>query len=142
MTSSTTAGFTISASTEYNDDYAAWKACINTNNCEWAMKGNTFPSWWQVQCPSPVTISHIQVSKRIYKEWIDDFTFEGSNDGLTWITLISSIGQIASIENLPGVLNIDINDPTYTPYSYYRIHATSGTGPNPGFTNFQMYGYK
>jgi hypothetical protein len=138
MTSATTDGYTISASIEYNSTYSAWKACDGKANTSWAMKGNKFPSWWQVQCPKPVAISYIELSKRNNtQQWINDFTFEGSNDGLTWTILATSSGKIGSIGIVPSVLRVDNTDTT--PYSYYRIHCTSGVGPDPGFSIFKMY---
>ena len=59
----------------------------------------------------------------------------------TWTTLTSVTGGLASIGLPPNVLPISVNDPTYTAYSYYRISASSTTGPNPGFSIFQMYSY-
>jgi hypothetical protein len=141
MISATTNGFTVSASNEYNSDYAAWKACDASYMTAWAMLGNTFPSWWQVQCPSPVIVSYIQISKRCHHdEFINDFIFQGSNDGITWVDIASSIGELPGIGEYPNVLTVNINDPTNTAYTYYRVYCKSGFGPNPGFSIFQMYG--
>jgi hypothetical protein len=138
MTSATTDGYTISASTEYNITYSAWKACDGKENTSWAMKGNKFPSWWQVQCPMPMAISYIEISKRNNtQQWINDFTFEGSNDGLSWTILTTSNGKIGSIGVVPNVLRVD--NTITTPYTYYRINCASGVGRDPGFSIFQMY---
>lgn len=142
MTSATTSGFTISASTQFDANFAAWKACDGSASTDWAMLGNTFPSTWQVQCPSPVAIWQIQVSKRNGGfEFITSFFFEGSPDGSTWTTLASSTGDLSGIGIPPSVLTVTINDPSYTPYTYYRMRNTAGVGPNPGFAIFQMYAY-
>ena len=138
MTGPTTDGFTISASSEYDSNYTGWNACNGTSS-EWAMNGASFPAWWQVQCPSPVVVRQIKLSKRFCSEWIEAFDFQGSNDGSDWTTLVSSTGQMAPIGLAPDVLTVDINDPTNTPYIYYRIYATAGSGTNPGMGVFQMY---
>jgi hypothetical protein len=139
MTGPTTDGFTISASSEYDSNYAGWNACTGATSSEWAMNGASFPAWWKVQCPSPFVVSQIKLSKRIHQEFIDTFDFQGSNDGSDWTTLVSSIGQLAPIGIAPDSLIININDPTNTPYTYYRIYATAGIGGNPGMAIFQMY---
>jgi hypothetical protein len=142
MTGATTSGFTISASTEFSATYAAWKACDGDSTTDWAMMGSTFPSTWQVQCPQQYAIWKIEVSKRYSgTEYISTFYFEGSSDGSTWTTLAYSTGQVATIGNPPTVLTVNINDPTYTPYTYFRMRNTAGVGPNPGFAIFQMYAY-
>jgi hypothetical protein len=144
MTSTTTSGFTISANSEFSSSFAAWKACDGNSETSWAMNGTTFPSWWKVQCPSPTRIWSIQLSKREgtpSSEWIDSFTIQGSNDNVTFTDLASSMDQMLSIGNTPATLTVLINDPTYTAYTYYRVYCTAGTGPNPGFAIFQMYGY-
>jgi hypothetical protein len=106
------------------------------------MNGATFPSTWQVTCPQPFILWKIEVSKRYTgSEYISTFYFEGSKDGSTWATLAYSTGQMASIGNPPAVLTVNINDPSYTAYSYFRMRNTAGSGPNPGFAIFQMYGY-
>ena len=142
MTSATTSGFTISASTSFSASYAAWLACDGNNLTDWAMSGNGFPSTWQVSCPQEYVIWQIQVSKRAsVGEWIDTFYFEGSKDGSTWVSLAYSTGQMSAIGSVPSVLTVTINDLTYTAYSYFRMRNTAGTGPNPGFAIFQMYAY-
>ena len=142
MTAATTDGFTISASTEFSTTFAAWKACDGSFTTDWAMTGSTFPSTWQVVCPSPNTIWKIEISKRdTGAEYISTFYFEGSQDGTTWTSLAYSTGQLASIGAPPSFLTVNINDPSYTPYSYYRVRSLAGVGPNPGFAYFQMYDY-
>jgi hypothetical protein len=106
------------------------------------MLGNTFPSTWQVQCPQQYALWKVEISKRnTITEWIDTFYIEGSNNGSTWTSLAYSVGQMSAIGAPPSVLTVSINDPSYTPYLYYRVRCIAGTGPNPGFAYFQMYGY-
>jgi hypothetical protein len=142
MAAASQGGFTISASTEFSASYAAWKACDGINSTDWAMLGATFPSWWQVQCPSPLVIWKFEISRRwTGSEYLNNFTFQGSSNGSTWTTLATVVGDLVNIGNPPSLLTVTINDPSYTPYAYYRISATSGSGPNPGFAIFQMYAY-
>jgi hypothetical protein len=142
MTSATTSGFTISASTEFSSSYSAWKACDSNMSSSWAMSGSAFPSYWRVQCPTQYVIWKIEISKRESgTEWIDTFYFEGSNDNTNWNTLVYSTGQVTTIGAPPSILTLLINDSTYTSYSYFRLRCTAGTGPNPGFAYFQMYSY-
>ena len=145
MTSATTSGFTISASSEYSASFAAWLACDGNNSTDWAQVGTTVPVTWQVQCPSPIAIWQFQISKRVsVGEYYSTFYFEGSNNsGSTWNTLAYSSGDLNSIGNVPSLLTVTVNDPTYTPYSLYRIRATAvGAGTsNGGIGIFQMYAY-
>jgi hypothetical protein len=143
MTSSSQAGFTISASSEYTPgNFQAWRACDGSNSTDWATQGIALPIFWQVQCPSPVAIWKFEISQRVGgPEYLVNFTFQGSVNGSSWTTLASVTGGLASIGLPPNVLPVSVNDPTYTPYSYYRISASSTFGPNPGFAIFQMYSY-
>ena len=143
MTSSTTSGFTISASSEFSGTFSGWKACDGNLSTDWAMFGNSFPSTWQVQTPTPVIVWKIEISKRSsVGEYISSFYFEGSNDGTNWTSLLYSNNELPSVGTPPYFLTLNINDPSYTPYMYYRVRNTSGTGPNPGFAYFQMYVYQ
>ena len=144
MTSESQAGFTISASSEFTPgNFQAWRACDGITGTDWAAQGSGFPSWWQVQCPSPVAIWKFEISQRAtdQDEYLSNFTFQGSVNGTAWTTLASVTGNLADIGKPPALLTIPVNDPTFTPYSYYRITGSSGVGPNPGFAMFQMYDF-
>jgi uncharacterized protein YjbI with pentapeptide repeats len=142
MTAATTSGFTISATSEYNSDFAAWKASDNLLSTDWAMLGTPFPCIWKVQCPTQFVIWKIEISKRYGgAEFITSFYFEGSNDDNTWTSLAYSTGQMSSIGSPPSMLTVLIKDSTYTSYSYFRLRCLTGTGTNPGINTFQMYAY-
>ena len=142
MTAATTSGFTISATSEFNASYAAWKACDNIFSTEWAMLGSPFPTIWKIQCPTQFVIWKIEISKREFgTEFITSFYFEGSKDDITWTSLAYSAGQMSLIGAPPSVLTVLINDSTYTSYSYFRLRCLTGTGTNPGINSFQMYAY-
>ncbi len=142
MTAATTSGFTISATSEYNSDFAAWKACDNILSTDWAMLGTPFPCIWKIQCPTQFVIWKIEISKRVGgSEFITSFYFEGSNDDITWTSLAYSTGQMTSIGAPPSLLTVLINDSTYTSYSYFRLRCLTGIGTNPGINSFQMYAY-
>jgi len=143
MTGYTTGGFTISASSEFSASYPAWYACDGSPSTDWAQVG-TAPVTWQVQCPSPIAIWQIQISKRANPEYYSTFYFEASpNGGTSWVTLLYSSGALNSIGSSPSLLTLPVVDPTYTPYSLYRIRATAvGAGTvNGGMAIFQMYSY-
>jgi hypothetical protein len=143
MTAAITSGFTISATSEYPlPSFAAWKACDNNLSTDWAMSGTPFPCIWKVQCPTQFAIWKIEISKRQGgTEFITSFFFEGSNDDITWTTLIYSTGEMSLIGAPPLVLTRTVNDSTYTSYSYFRLRCLTGTGTNPGINTFQMYAY-
>jgi hypothetical protein len=144
MTSATTAGFTISASSQYDANFAAWKACDGNSATSWAMANNIFPSTWQVQCPTGVSIWKYEISKRNGSgDYMNEFYFEGSIDSINWITLAyTASGEMTSLGLPPAVLTKFVDDPSFTPYTYYRLRFLSGvTAVNPGMSIFQMYKY-
>jgi hypothetical protein len=142
MTNYTTTGFTISASQEFNSSYRAWYACDGNDSTEWAYVG-VGAATWQVQCPNPIAIWQFRISRRVsVGEYLNNFYFDGSSDGgATWNELTYTAGALAGIGVPPAVLTVSVNDPTFTPYSLYRIRVASSIGMNGGFAIFQMYAY-
>jgi hypothetical protein len=54
------------------------------------------------------------------KDWI----FEGSNDGQTWVTLDTQVGQVFPRRNMEKTYDID----NLTSYQYYRLNITANAG--------------
>ena len=133
-------GYVVSASSEYNSSYAAWKPLGNPN-ADWSTLGNSLPIWWQIQLPSPKVIYQFQVTRRSTNtEYFQNFTFNGSNDGVNFTVLATITGDLANFP-YPSVLTVNVNDPSYTPYIFYRFQASTVVGTNVGFNYIQLYGY-
>jgi hypothetical protein len=140
MTQNIQYGFVASASSEFSASFAAWKP-LGDPNADWAVSTNTLPMWWQIQLPSPMSIYQFQISRRASNDYFLNFTFNGSNDGVNWTVLKTITGDLANFP-YPSVLTVNVNDPTYTPYIYYRVQASSIAGVNScGIGYFQLYSY-
>jgi len=140
MTQNIQYGFTVSASSEFSASYAAWKPLGNPN-ADWATSGNSLPIWWQVQLPNPMIIYQFEISRRASNDYLVNFTFNGSNDGSNWTVLKTVTGDLVNYPS-PSVLTVNVYDPSYTPYIYYRIQASTTSGVNPGMNYFQLYAYQ
>jgi len=145
MTSHTTSGFTISASSEYSVLFPAWYAADGNISTDWAALGSSVPQWWQVVCPSPVALWSFTISKRQGgNEWFSSFSLQGSNNnGSSWTSLATSENQINSIGAPPSYFTVLLNDATFTPYLWYRLYFTAvgNSSPNPGSALIQFYHY-
>ncbi len=74
------------------------------------MNDSTFPSFWNVQCPTQYVIWKIEIlQSENGNEWIDSFYFQRSNDNDNWYILAYSTGQMSSIGIPPSVLAYSIN---------------------------------
>jgi len=133
-------GYVVSASSEYSASYPPWKPLGSTPG-DWAPSGNGLPLWWQVQLPNPLAIYQFQIARRASNEYFVNFTFNGSNDGTNWTVLKTITGDLNNFP-YPGVLTVNVMDPTYTPYSYYRVQAQTTSGINSGIGYFQLYAYQ
>lgn len=88
MTSDTTLGVTTSASSVYGVGYEAWKAFNNDASTDlWA--STIVPAWLAVNFGVQKTVKAYTI--RVFPNTPDHFpkswTFEGSNDGITWTVL-------------------------------------------------------
>lgn len=90
MTSNTApAPFVVSASSQYNSTFPAWKAFngtnIDQNDC-WVTVNNTKTGWIQVNYGSPKKINHVYITSRNYTNFATvspkDFNILGSYDGV------------------------------------------------------------
>ena len=140
LSSNSQFGFTTSASSEYSASYAAYK-CVANPPADWAALGNSTANlYWQIQLPNPQIVYQFQMSRRASNEYFVNFTFDGSNDGVTWTTLKVVNGDLNNFA-YPAIMTQTIYDPTYTPYIYYRCKASTVSGTNPGIGYFQLYTY-
>lgn len=126
MTSNTAPKGTVSASTEYNASYAAWKAVDDSNSTMWLAKTADSPdAWWQYEFVSPQIVQRYTLTARpdatpgMAKDW----TFEGYN-GATWDVLDTVTNETSW--GLSEKRTFDFVNTTA--YTKYRVNITANNG--------------
>lgn len=122
MTSATSNGYVVSASSEYSPTNAAWKAfnhIIDDSNHRW-VTNQSLTGWVQIKLDKPISISSYSVTAPNYapeqtapKEWI----LYGSNDGTEWTEL-----HVVTEQPIWGVRErrrFDLESPSGS-FLYYR----------------------
>ena len=133
MTSNTTPSpVVVSASTEYNSSYAAWKAFDHLGGTSgWASTvGNT--GWLKVYSGGDLwTVTYYTITSctdslvAMAKDW----TLQGSTDNNSWVTLDTRTSQISWASD--DMRTYAITSPGN--YSYYKLDITDNCG-NPDAT--------
>jgi len=132
MTSATTPSGIMSASDEYNSDYAAWKAGDKFNegteltNMSWHTNVISFPGpWLQYQLSSSKIVNGYSIQARDWAStnspthWI----LQGSADGILWDDLDEQTEQTFSQNEKKSYLNIGNS----VIYLYYRLYFVEGS---------------
>lgn len=140
MASDSQDGYVASASTYYSSSYAPWKAFDRTANASddcWATLSTSDGSgncdeWLQIQLPTAQIVNILNlVAKSGYSGQMPrDFTFEGSNNGTDWTTLLTQTDQ--SYENKTWEFT------NSTAYLYYRLATTKIAAGNSNPVVFEM----
>jgi hypothetical protein len=125
----TTPEGTISASSEYNANYPAWKA-FNDSNTDtydaWITSSGTVSGWLQIQLDTPQKMTKYSVTSRgvgtiaAPKDW----TFEGSDDGVNWDVLDTISDETGWSAGERREYTID----NPSEYTYYRINISGNDG--------------
>ena len=134
MTGYTQAGFTVSASSEFNTTtFAAWRAFDGTT-LQWAVLGSLTNFWIKIQLPSAKKVWKVELLGRPSNDVPRNYVIQGSNDDVNWYT----IGGHQDI--LYGTFGIMEHTTDYsTAYLYYRVFSYWLSGTNPGLQTFQLY---
>ena len=120
MTSATTPSGIVSASSTNGNNYP-YLAFDRSNGTIWGASG-TNTGWLSYQFPTGKIIKKYgfyTYSNNINN--IKTWTFEGSNNGLTWTTLDTQTNYVTAISTFYA---FDISSNT-TSYTYYRINVTA-----------------
>lgn len=131
MTSNSSAGQTVSSSSDLGSGTTAYKAFDYSNVTYWAAAANSLPAWLKIQYPSAKTIKSIEITT----EYTDfnvanlgtspvDFIIEGSNDDSAWTDLCG--GMIDCSDDPTQVFILNISSPGS--YLYYRVTFTNNNG--------------
>lgn len=130
MTGATTAGVTMSASSEFAAGNAAWKASDNSGATSWRPTADSLPAWIKVDFGSAKTIRSWYVEdlgapvSTPTTTMPTEFYMEGSNDDSTW-TLLDSTNIDISDFVLPRIWS-QVGTPGS--YRYYRLNVVSNNG--------------
>lgn len=125
------AGYYITASSQYNNDYVPWKAfyayCNNEKDA-WAPStseksdaGGNCNCWIQIQLPEAKICNRVILRFRVYTYHYElpyEFEVLGSNDGENFDTLVEYKGH----EMYQREYSVDFDNETS--YLYYRIHVS------------------
>lgn len=138
-TAATTLSHTVTASSEYSPDWAAWKACQGASGGgstnEWATDGVTTNFWIKQTLPTARIVSRVELRGRTDAvEHPLTWRLEGSNNDSTWTTLIDSTTSLTSAS---GIQSFNVR--TATAYKYYQILALTSSGTDPGLSVFRLF---
>jgi hypothetical protein len=149
MTSNTTpAPYVAAASSEYNSDYAAWKAFDGlispVSNDAWVTGSGTFPGgvgnqWISIDLAAPTTVYHFMVRNRNTNNGnAIDFNFQGSNDNANWQNLHTVVGRTDLLANEETVYHLS----SPATFRYFRIVLTRITTQEAwgGFGQIELWG--
>jgi len=132
MTSNTTPPPLIaSASTEFNNNYAAWKAFNGTNSGGvdyWCTTVGT-TGWVQINYGRRVYANSVELTAHLNSATVvtgmpKDFNILGSNDGINFTELLKVTNQVGWGFAETREFNFNITEP----YQYYRIQVLSENG--------------
>ena len=115
------------AKTSYQAAYDAYAAIdgIVAGNTGW-IDNASLPTWWQVQFVSAQAVTSYAIVRNdsFPNRNIKDFTFQGSNDGVAWVTLDTQVGITWPTAGQTQTFTI----PNTTTYLYYRVYITANNG--------------
>ncbi len=129
MTSGTTGGVTVTASSELGASQAGWKAFDDSITTSWQPANNSLPAWLQVQYAAPTTIRSYLLSFDTANDTVLTtaaltFYVEGSNNGTDWTRLDA---ENIDISEYPlNIGHYQIGNPGS--YSYYRHNFLTNNG--------------
>lgn len=124
MTSGTTSGVTVTASSEKSGSEAAWKAADGSGATVWEPALNSLPAWWQVDWGSGNTKTIRSYVVRGGNPTLrpKTWTLSGSDDASTW----TEISAFTYTEDVNEYTYLQCH--TYAPFRYHRLDVTENNG--------------
>jgi hypothetical protein len=115
------------ADTMFFPHYAFNKTIGSGPSDSWSSKaGVSYPHWIQIRYPHTTTLTSYSVTSRTQSiEYVrppNDWTVQGSHDGMEWTVIDEQMGQGAALQ--PGGVTIQYSVSSSTAYQYYRMHIT------------------
>lgn len=133
-------GFFATANNSING-YAPFGAfnCLNGDGFNGSWITNVLPCWLQIQCPEPVLIWRIALKARfISGRNMTAWNVQGSNNGTTFTTLLTSTTALLGSASVPSFFDIS----TTIAYQYYRVNITNVvSNPDWGLQLMQIFVY-
>lgn len=146
LTSNASSGYTITTSTNYDANYAGWKAMNGrgarlppsdpSNDNAWVTSnGAAFPHTFRVQLPAGKAFKGYRIQARdfvlapsaIAAQCLKDWVLEGSNDAVAWTLCDTRAAEPAWVTRESRVYNM--NGPGRgTAFLYYRLTITALQG--------------
>lgn len=137
MTSNTTpTPYVVTASSEYNSTYRAWKAFDNSAsmNDSWIVGNGLKTGWIQIDLSAPTKINKFSITADLNQSHAvaspKDFTLQGSNDGINFVNIESYENQSDWSIGLTKLYILD----SIVEYRYYRLDVSAGAGGSLGIT--------
>ena len=129
----------ISASSEYNSTYAAYKCASSIKTpSDWATLTETTNFWIQVQLPSSQNVRYVYLDGRLNNEDPIEIIVQGSNDGVDFTDIIST--QAFTALNFNGCFSARIPENSKD-YTFYKFLFPSGAGVSPGLNMLRLFKY-
>jgi hypothetical protein len=127
----------VSASSEYNSTYAAYK-CLSSiiNPSDWATDNENTNFWITIQLPTPQNIRYVLLEGRINNEDPYYITIQGSNDNSLFTDII--VNESFTALNYDGYFAARIPENS-TEYTYYKFLFPSGSGSSPGLNMIRLF---
>ena len=129
--------YVASATDEYDTPYQAWKSFDNNINDEW--RGYVLPCYLKIDLGAPATCSGYAFYVPWGAYWGESapksWTFQGSNDNSTWVTLDTQTNITLLIGNMPIFYFNSVK------YRYYQLSITANQG-GPFTEVGEMYLYQ
>ena len=124
MTATTTAGVTITSSSNYSG-YVAWGAGDTDATTAW-LSGGSADAWLKVEFPAAKTVSEFSIQPRLVDpdHRPTEFHLEGSNDDATWDNLTGTINFATWNLETNAAENFEVPVGNRAAYTYYRLTVT------------------
>lgn len=129
--SSASSPYTVSASTEYNAEYAAWKACDNNSGTRWSSSSTGGTGWLKIDFGTAKTASRIVIKP--FSGQVNAWNLQGSNDNSNWTTLITSSHANSDATQTEDFVNT-------TAYRYYLFNVLSSYTGYQGLWDLDLFG--
>ena len=144
MTSNSSAGCVVTASSEYSSNFAAWKAFNKSNSDSycWATAYEDTNRWIQIKLDIPLNHVTVTITNRNHGSLVNgiiDGEILGSGDGSEWRTLCTITGRDGATSGLSTTHYCDVDGT----FEYFRIKANkvyNDTNVSIGEISIKGYG--
>ncbi|OMF16860.1 hypothetical protein BK131_02380 [Paenibacillus amylolyticus] len=120
-------GYVVSTNSDLNNgNYIAWKAFDDSESYGWLTVAGVLTGYLRVQIPTAKIIKAYRISNadNILLTNASEWSFEGSNDGISWTTLDIVKDKPFTMKRESRMYYINNNNS----YSYYQFSCTKNSG--------------